>query len=204
MELVEFQASPACEPLFTVNPLDEEGLSGMFVTHPPVAERVERLRALDPGWRERDARRRAHHARGVRSSTTCTCASRDLEASRRFYVAVAEALEFGPIKAGDGWFELGELFVSADGPVTTNLHFAFKAPDRSVGRALPRGRARRPAAATTARPGTGRATTAGYYSAYVFDPDGNNVEAVVHGDVERSAPSVVFRWNDKGRLSAAF
>ena len=53
MELVEFQASPACEPLFTVNPLDEEGLSGMFVTHPPVAERVERLRALDPGWREK-------------------------------------------------------------------------------------------------------------------------------------------------------
>ena len=53
VELVEFQASPACEPLFTVNPLDENGLSGMFVTHPPVAERVERLRALDPGWRER-------------------------------------------------------------------------------------------------------------------------------------------------------
>jgi heat shock protein HtpX len=53
VELVEFQASPACEPLFTVNPLDEEGLSGMFVTHPPVAARVERLRALDPGWRER-------------------------------------------------------------------------------------------------------------------------------------------------------
>jgi heat shock protein HtpX len=53
VELVEFQASPACEPLFTVNPLDEEGLSGMFVTHPPVAERVQRLRALDPEWRER-------------------------------------------------------------------------------------------------------------------------------------------------------
>ena len=53
VELVEFQASPACEPLFTVNPLDEGGLSGMFVTHPPVAKRVERLRALDPGWREK-------------------------------------------------------------------------------------------------------------------------------------------------------
>ena len=53
VELVEFEASPACEPLFTVNPFAEEGLPGMFAGHPPVAERVERLRALDPDWRER-------------------------------------------------------------------------------------------------------------------------------------------------------
>lgn len=52
-ELVEFQASPATEPLYTLNPFEETGLAGMFVTHPPVAERVRRLRALDPGWRER-------------------------------------------------------------------------------------------------------------------------------------------------------
>ena len=25
----------------------------MFVTHPPVGERVQRLRDLDPGWREK-------------------------------------------------------------------------------------------------------------------------------------------------------
>ncbi|MEN3310961.1 MAG: hypothetical protein V7645_290 [Actinomycetota bacterium] len=31
----------------------------------------------------------------------------------------------------------------------------------------------------------------GYYSAYVLDPDGNNVEAVYHGPGKRSAPSVV-------------
>ena len=53
VELVEFQASPATEPLFTVNPFEEEGLPAMFGGHPPVGERVERLRALDPGWRER-------------------------------------------------------------------------------------------------------------------------------------------------------
>lgn len=53
VELVEFEASPACEPLFTVNPFVEQGLAGMFVSHPPVAERVRRLRELDPGWRER-------------------------------------------------------------------------------------------------------------------------------------------------------
>jgi catechol 2,3-dioxygenase-like lactoylglutathione lyase family enzyme len=31
----------------------------------------------------------------------------------------------------------------------------------------------------------------GYYGAYVLDPDGNNIEAVDHGPVRRSAPSVV-------------
>ncbi|TMM23420.1 MAG: protease HtpX [Actinobacteria bacterium] len=52
-ELVEFQASPATEPLYTINPFAEEGLASLFVTHPPVAERVRRLRALDPAWREK-------------------------------------------------------------------------------------------------------------------------------------------------------
>jgi len=52
-ELVGFTASPATEPLYTVNPFAEEGLAKLFVTHPPVAERVQRLRDLDPGWREK-------------------------------------------------------------------------------------------------------------------------------------------------------
>ena len=51
--LVEFAASPATEPLYTVNPFAEEGLALMFVTHPPLDERVRRLRALDPDWREK-------------------------------------------------------------------------------------------------------------------------------------------------------
>ena len=52
-ELIDFQASPATEPLYTINPFAEEGLAALFVTHPPSGERVERLRALDPSWRER-------------------------------------------------------------------------------------------------------------------------------------------------------
>ncbi len=52
-ELVSFRASPATEPLFTLDPFLEEGLAGLFGTHPPVAERVSRLRALDPNWKER-------------------------------------------------------------------------------------------------------------------------------------------------------
>ena len=30
----------------------------------------------------------------------------------------------------------------------------------------------------------------GYYGAFVIDPDGNNIEAVYHGEATRSAPSV--------------
>ncbi len=53
MELVEFRASPATEPLYTANPFAEEGLAALFVTHPPIGERVRRLRELDPDWREK-------------------------------------------------------------------------------------------------------------------------------------------------------
>ena len=47
-ELVSFEASPATEPLWTFNPFMEQGLAALFVTHPKVAERVQRLRALAP------------------------------------------------------------------------------------------------------------------------------------------------------------
>jgi heat shock protein HtpX len=53
MGLVSFQSSPATEPLYTANPFAEEGLAALFVTHPPIGERVRRLRALDPEWREK-------------------------------------------------------------------------------------------------------------------------------------------------------
>src|SRR4051794_17077118 len=53
MGLVAFEASPATEPLYTTNPFAEEGLAALFITHPPLGERVRRLRALDPEWREK-------------------------------------------------------------------------------------------------------------------------------------------------------
>lgn len=52
-ELVSFRASPVTEPLYTVNPFADAGLAALFATHPPIGRRVERLRALDPEWRER-------------------------------------------------------------------------------------------------------------------------------------------------------
>jgi heat shock protein HtpX len=52
-ELVSFRGSPATEPLYTINPFLEVGLAALFVTHPPVGERIRRLRELDPDWREK-------------------------------------------------------------------------------------------------------------------------------------------------------
>ncbi|HZU20447.1 MAG TPA: M48 family metalloprotease [Gaiellaceae bacterium] len=51
MQLVPFEASPATEPLYTMNPFAERGLGALFDSHPPLAERVRRLRDLDPDWR---------------------------------------------------------------------------------------------------------------------------------------------------------
>jgi heat shock protein HtpX len=51
MELVPFAAEPATEPLYTMNPFAEQGLGALFDSHPPLGERVRRLRDLDPDWR---------------------------------------------------------------------------------------------------------------------------------------------------------
>jgi len=53
MELVPFEAAPATEPLYTMNPFAEKGLGALFDSHPSLGERVRRLRGLDPEWRER-------------------------------------------------------------------------------------------------------------------------------------------------------
>ena len=53
MELVAFAAPSFTEPLYTTNPFADERPASLFASHPPVAERVQRLRALDPEWHER-------------------------------------------------------------------------------------------------------------------------------------------------------
>jgi heat shock protein HtpX len=43
------QANPATAHMFIINPLRSGGLSGLFRTHPPTAERVRRLQAMHGG-----------------------------------------------------------------------------------------------------------------------------------------------------------
>jgi len=46
VQATPMQASPATEPLFIVNPLAGGGLMSLFSTHPPIEERIARLRAM--------------------------------------------------------------------------------------------------------------------------------------------------------------
>lgn len=118
----------------------------------------------------------------------------DLEASRRFYAAVFEALgiPLGGETRTHFWYD--ELFVStADGPEalgerTGRVHLAFQADspatvDRFHQAALAAG------GRDFGAPGE-RKYHPGYYAAFVLDPDGNNIEAVYHGPARRSASSV--------------
>jgi heat shock protein HtpX len=55
-ELVSFSESVVTAPLYTVDPFADEGLASLFHTHPPLAQRIARLRGLDEGRRaDRDA-----------------------------------------------------------------------------------------------------------------------------------------------------
>jgi catechol 2,3-dioxygenase-like lactoylglutathione lyase family enzyme len=118
---------------------------------------------------------------------------RDLAASRRFYEAVLPVFDI-PIRGGEEWFSADELFVSADGAPTSAMHFAFQASDEeTVRRFHEAGLAA--GGRDNGRPGE-RSYHPGYYSAYVLDPDGTNVEAVYHGPVRRSATAVEFFWDE--------
>jgi heat shock protein HtpX len=46
VQAAPMQATPATEPLFIVNPLTGGGLMNLFSTHPPIEERIARLRAM--------------------------------------------------------------------------------------------------------------------------------------------------------------
>ena len=119
---------------------------------------------------------------------------RDLDASRDFYAAIFDALGIPMGGSEDSYFWADELFVStadspaAAGELTGRHHLAFQARDRAMVDAF------HTAALTNGGRNHGapgdRAYHPGYYAAFVLDPDGNNIEAVFHGDAKRSADSV--------------
>lgn len=119
---------------------------------------------------------------------------KDLAASRRFYDAVMAALEIPLGGEGGTFFWFDELFISnaespaAQGQVTGRCHIAFQARDRKQVEAFHRA-AIAAGGQDNGPPGL-RPYHPEYYGAFVLDPDGNNIEAVHHGDARRSAASV--------------
>ena len=119
---------------------------------------------------------------------------RDLAASQAFYTAVLEALQVPMGGADEGYFWADELFVSsadspaAQGHLTGRHHLAFQARDQAMVDAFYQA-ALAHGGIDNGAPGE-RPYHPGYYAAFVLDPDGNNIEAVFHGDAQRSAASV--------------
>ncbi|MBS1184247.1 MAG: glyoxalase, partial [Proteobacteria bacterium] len=104
-------------------------------------------------------------------------------------------LDIPIVGTADGYFWADELVVSsADSPaalgvLTGRHHLAFQATDRATVDAFYRA-ALAHGGRDNGAPGE-RPYHPGYYAAFVLDPDGNNIEAVYHGEAQRSAPSVV-------------
>jgi catechol 2,3-dioxygenase-like lactoylglutathione lyase family enzyme len=106
----------------------------------------------------------------------------DLDATRRFYEAVARTLGLR-VGSGRGWgvgvAGADRSFTLVPGEPTANVHLAFPAANEETVRAFHR-------VATAAgyrdngAPGERPVYHPGYYGAFVLDPDGNNVEAVFH------------------------
>ena len=119
---------------------------------------------------------------------------KDLAASQRFYTAIFNVLKIPMAGTAEDYFWADELFVStrdspsALGALTGRHHLAFQAQDKAMVEAFYKA-ALASGGKDNGAPGE-RPYHPGYYAAFVIDPDGNNIEAVFHGEAKRSADSV--------------
>jgi catechol 2,3-dioxygenase-like lactoylglutathione lyase family enzyme len=119
---------------------------------------------------------------------------KDLAASQRFYTAIFNVLKIPMAGTAEDYFWADELFVStrdspsALGALTGRHHLAFQAQDKAMVEAFYKA-ALASGGKDNGAPGE-RPYHPGYYAAFVIDPDGNNIEAVFHGEAKRSAASV--------------
>ena len=132
----------------------------------------------------------------------------DLDVSKAFYRAVLQSLGRDLSGEGDGYFYCDELFVTP-GENLSHVHFAFQTASRDdVHRFYEAALAAVTFASDPQDPVPGERTIEvkayapngapgerhyhpGYYAAFILDPDGNNIEAVHHGEADRSAASIV-------------
>ncbi len=116
--------------------------------------------------------------------------ARNFAATRHFYEQVLAVLGVPISASGQDWLQADELFIDLADARTppTHIHLAFQAKDRAMVDVFHK--AALAAGGTDNGPPGERHYHPGYYACFVLDPDGNNIEAVFHGPVNRSAASV--------------
>jgi catechol 2,3-dioxygenase-like lactoylglutathione lyase family enzyme len=114
---------------------------------------------------------------------------RDLAAAKRFYKAVLGVLGREATYESEEAVSFDELWIdTADAAGPSHVHLAFQATDQDAVKRFHEA-GLKAGGRDNGGPGE-REYHPGYYAAFLFDPDGHNVEAVFHGPSRRSAESV--------------
>ena len=106
----------------------------------------------------------------------------DFARSKAFYEAALAPLGIKVVREGEGWAAFGDggdhtaLWIGSMGKPPGGFHFAIEAKDRAAVRAF-HAAAMAAGGRDNGPPGI-RHNNNRYYAAFVFDPDGHNVEAV--------------------------
>ena len=115
---------------------------------------------------------------------------RDERRSRTFYEQALEPFGVKVVESSQGpGFAIeggGDFWIGEGEPPAAPVHVAFAAADRATVDKFHRA-AVEAGGRDNGAPGLRPHYHAGYYAAFVIDPDGNNVEAVFHGDLQPSA-----------------
>jgi catechol 2,3-dioxygenase-like lactoylglutathione lyase family enzyme len=119
---------------------------------------------------------------------------KSLELSRTFYAAALGALGWREVtvEGAPTWGPLGaEDFSIAEGePPPAGMHIAFLAADREMVAAF-HAAGLAAGGGDNGPPGPRTQYSEGYYAAFLLDPDGNNVEAVLHERPHEPEPPLV-------------
>ncbi len=108
----------------------------------------------------------------------------DYAKSKRFFESALAplgykvAVEFGGSTAGLGAEGKPDFWISQGGPIA-QVHVAFVSPDRATVDEFHKA-ALAAGGRDNGTPGIRPEYHANYYGAFVYDPDGNNIEAVCH------------------------
>jgi catechol 2,3-dioxygenase-like lactoylglutathione lyase family enzyme len=109
---------------------------------------------------------------------------RDPAKSRAFYLAALAPLGLGVVMEFPGWVAFGppgrpQFWLGGNGAPPSGVHVAFMAENREQVRAF-HAAALAAGGTDNGAPGLRPHYHPNYYGAFVFDPDGHNVEAVCH------------------------